>query len=254
MNKMLAVAVLTTAPVLVQAAVDNTTTMAIDFEELSLPTESFYNPGSLSLFASNNVTFLHEGSVDGWKGFSYSNRTDTSAEGMDAETVAQPGEGGWGSSNYGVAKGVGATLIFGEEYTVCGAKFANTAYNYDIMSNGSGVEGGPRAFGERDQFNVVVRGFNRNGDITGYQSVRLGRGTDIQDDWRWQGLESLGEVYGLIFDFNSSDTVNGTMLTPAQFAIDQLTLKAPQPVPLPAAFWLLGSALVGLVGLKRAKR
>jgi hypothetical protein len=40
------------------------------------------------------------------------------------------------------------------------------------------------------------------------------------------------------------------MNTPAYFAMDNLTTSA---VPVPAAVWLLGSGLIGLIGIRRNK-
>jgi hypothetical protein len=41
------------------------------------------------------------------------------------------------------------------------------------------------------------------------------------------------------------------MNTPAYFAMDDLESN---PVPVPAAVWLLGSGLIGLIGIRRRNR
>jgi hypothetical protein len=61
-----------------------------------------------------------------------------------------------------------------------------------------------------------------------------------------------------IFDvtnWNRTDTIYVGQLWPQQGSISHVTLYgAITPVPIPAGVWLLGSALVGLVGLRRKFR
>jgi hypothetical protein len=58
----------------------------------------------------------------------------------------------------------------------------------------------------------------------------------------------LGGVFGLPTSFTATKTIfNGEDFTRAQF-------QAVTPIPLPAAIWLFGSGLLGLIGISRRKR
>lgn len=67
-----------------------------------------------------------------------------------------------------------------------------------------------------------------------------------------QVAASSGYYVGLLFsngDFSSNSSLGFTSTNGATIAIDNF--GTPSAVPIPAAIWLLGSGLVGLVGLRR---
>ncbi|MCK4822507.1 DUF4465 domain-containing protein, partial [bacterium] len=69
----------------------------------------------------------------------------------------------------------------------------------------------------------------------------------IVKGWTWLDLSGFGnDVIGLQFALSSSDVGQWGMNTPAYFALDDVTT-----VPIPGAVWLLGSGLLGLIGIRR---
>ena len=83
--------------------------VVIDFEELSLPAESFYNGSDgAGVFTSGGAFFNNTytdfgGGFYAWTGWSYSNMTDVTTPGFDNQYSAITGGGAEGSSNYAVA-------------------------------------------------------------------------------------------------------------------------------------------------------
>lgn len=77
----------------------------VDFEDLILPSESFYNGSDGAGGFTSQGTFFNNSynpQYDSWFGWSYSNTTDTTTPGFTNQYSAYPGEGFNGSSNYAV--------------------------------------------------------------------------------------------------------------------------------------------------------
>lgn len=199
----------------------------IDFEDLTLTPESYWNgsDGSGS-FTSGGATFNNNYNTDwgSWDGFSYSNITDTTAEGYTAQYNAIPGRGSFGSSNYviGYCSAFATsppTVTFSAAQPLTGAYFTNTNYAYYSMLKGDQFA---KKFGEDDWFKLTITGKDAAGNITATVDFYLAIGTSIVNTWEWVDLSSLGVVKKLEFTLSSSDTGEFGMNTPAYFAMDYL--------------------------------
>jgi hypothetical protein len=79
-----------------------------------------------------------------------------------------------------------------------------------------------------------------------------------------QGLDfdySTGILYGALFDnssttskFSSINTTTGLATVIADMGFNQYEIAIASPIPVPAAVWLFGSGLLGLVGIARRKK
>lgn len=225
----------------------------ITFDDLSLAPNTAFDPGYSTTFTSGNAVFDH-GAIYGdccWDGFTYSNRTDTTTSGYSNDFAAYTGDGvGAGQDNYAVGYW-NATVRFGGLSLVQSAYFTNTTYTYLAMADGNDGNNPPfikGPFEEGDFFKLIIKGLDASDQVISSQEILLADGTDILSAWTLFDLTSLGAVFGLNFTLDSSDSGDYGINTPAYFAMDNLEIAA---VPVPAALWLFGSALLGLVSVRR---
>ncbi|MCG8055306.1 MAG: VPLPA-CTERM sorting domain-containing protein [Candidatus Thiodiazotropha endolucinida] len=99
------------------------------------------------------------------------------------------------------------------------------------------------------------------GDLAPDQATRLNDGNDILFDFPTELEPPESSLFSSIatdaarFDLSGSaffgieDFVNDT-----DYLLELNGIAAPSPVPLPAAFWLFGSAMIGLIGFQRQRR
>jgi hypothetical protein len=209
----------------------------VTFEDLSLPPESHWNGSDGSGgFTSGSAHFGNNYNADwgSWDGFSYSNVTDTTTQGVAAQYNAIPGVGQGGSANYAIGYvgwGPPPTVTLDAPAVVGGLHVANTSYAYYAMLNGDAFA---KKFGgdtgdDPDWFVLTITGKDTTGVVTGAVNFYLAdyRPVDSNNDYivgRWQyvDLTSLGAVGSLEFTLNSSDVGDWGMNTPASFAIDTI--------------------------------
>jgi uncharacterized protein YuzE len=250
------------------------------FEEATLAPNSYWGgAGSGETgFTSGDTHFPHNDATYAWDGFVYSNMTDTTTAGHTNQFSAITGGGADGSANYGIgyiptdyASGtydpipqqVSFGAETGEDYntTISGAYFTNTTFAYLSMRDGDSFakQFGGESGNDEDYFKLTITGITDTGEYTA-NSVEFYladfRFADneqdyIVDEWTWVDLSSLGNVIGLEFEIESSDVGAYGINTPGYFAMDNL--NAVSAVPVPAAVWLLGSGLLGLIGMRRKK-
>ena len=226
----------------------------VTFDDLTLAPETAFNPPMDSTFNSGNAELVYNWNETFnccWSGFTYSNTTDTTTAGFGNQFSAITGGGVNGSANYGIANPGSSSVSrinFAGATLVEGAYFTNTTYAYLSMRDGDAFA---KQFGLGDFFTLTVTGLDAFDGITNSVNISLGRDANLVDAWIWNDLMPLGEVYALEFSLSSSDVGAFGMNTPAYFAIDNLT--AVSAVPVPAAVWLFGSGLLGLVAVARRR-
>ncbi len=208
----------------------------IDFEDLTLDSESFWNGsdgsgGFQSGFAFFSNTFDEE--YGSWSGFAYSNRTDTEAreyvfsvgpeDGGDFNAIT--GEGHNGSEIYSVAYASGkATITLDNEREITGAYFTNNNIAYYVMLEGNDFSD---PFDENDWLEVTVTGFDAEEEETGDLVFYLAQDGEILDEWKWVDFSILGAVKKIEFTMDSSDTGEFGMNTPAYFCMDSVNGNSP---------------------------
>jgi hypothetical protein len=251
------------------------------FDNFTLASESHYGGAGSRVytgFTDGDAYFEHDSADYAWNGFSYSNHTDTTTAGYTNQFSAITGGGAHDSNNYAVSfvpldwqggtyASMPTTISFGavtgDDYntTISGMYVTNTTYAALSMRDGDGFA---KKFGgttgdDPDWFKLSVEGITAAGTFTSaidfyLADFRFANNSDdyIVTDWEWLNLSGLGDVVGLQFSLTSSDGSDYGMNTPSYFAMDDLN-GAP-PVPIPGAVWLLGSGLLGLVGIRRKQK
>lgn len=216
------------------------------FDDLTLGAESYWNgsdnfpPSWTGVFTSAGAEFCAHYDEDFgsgyWDGFSYSNITDTTTEGMAGQYNAIAGGGAGRSSNYAVGYigfyGRVPTVTLPAAQVVNGAYFTNNNWAYYSMLNGDqfAKKFGGATGDDPDWFLLTITGKDGDGNSTGTVEFYLAdyRSSDnsgdyIVDEWTWVDLRSLGSVKTLEFALTSSDTGQWGMNTPAYFAMDSLS-------------------------------
>jgi hypothetical protein len=240
----------------------------VDFDELSLAPNSYYNGYGQGAdsggWTSRGVEFNTGEFGPGW---SYSNVNDTTTAGFMNQFAAITGTGFGGSGNYAIANSFGpnaAYMNLPDRMRATSIQVSNTTYAALAMRDGYF---GAKAFGgetglDPDFFKVTLSGFEQwdaTGAVTGTAEFFLsdfrapGTSDDyIVDTWQLMNLTQLGNArsIGVTLESSDNDEVFG-MNTPAYVAFDQLTLTA---VPEPATIGFLACSSVAVVTLARRKK
>ena len=94
--------------------------------------------------------------------------------------------------------------------------------------------------------------FNFNFD-TDSQSFIVGgkNATTTGQAWNYQGASGLGFASG---DINQLFSLNGDLVNDSIIPTGTALIATPSIVPVPAAMWLFGTGLLGLIGIARHKK
>ncbi len=232
----------------------------VDFEDLGVPAESYYNGSDLAGgFTSQGATFNnnYNAAWGSWDGFAASTITDNTTPGYGNQYSAITGGGQGGSSTYGVSyPPYGSNITFDGSVVVEGAYFTNTTYSFLSMESGDAYAkafGGPTG-DDPDFFKLAIEGIDEAGNSTGVVDFFLAdfRFEDnsldyIIDQWTYQDLSILGNVHELRFSLSSSDNGDWGMNTPGYFAMDSMTTAVPEP----SALLVFAMGFTGLLGVRR---
>lgn len=223
----------------------------IDFSDLALASESFWNGSDYSggfstggVFFNNDYIYYPEWEMESWTGWSYSNVTSTASGFSNQYSAITSGGIGGAGTNYAIAyvdSANGAYLNLAMHQAIA-MNVTNTAYAYHAMKSGDQFA---TAFGPDDWFKLTIRGYeeeNATGSETGSIEFLLANGTNIVDGWVSIDLTSISaHARSLGFELTSSDTGEYGMNTPAYFAMGSLTV-APEPGSIALAI-VAGTAL-----------
>lgn len=214
----------------------------IDFEDLPLNPESFYNGSDLAGGFTSGGAFFNNSyntQFQSWSGWSYSNTTDVQTPGfMNQYSAYNPPDGGGdGSPNFAVAFNGG----YGDAYVVLppgthpvSVCVTNTTYAALSMLYGDQFA---KRFGgddgtDPDYFILTVYGLDDGGNVTGSVDFFLADYTFQDPDlnyivsaWTTVDLTPLGDATVLTFGMASSDVGPFGINTPTYFAIDNLTVQ-----------------------------
>ena len=181
-----------------------------------------------------------------WGGFTASNHTDLSQNGLNAQYTAVTGGGYDGSTQYAVAYTYGAdTDVYaadGSTQTITGCYVTNNLWAYKHMLNGDyGVTPfGGTSGNDPDWFKLTATGKNAAGQTVGTLDFYLAdyRFANHEDDyiintWEWFDLSPLGEVASISFSLSSTKYDSYGMLTPAYVCMDDFNGLGPDAPDLP---------------------
>src|SRR5690554_5220575 len=127
----------------------------VDFEDLTLPTESFYNgDDEAGGFVTGGVTFGNDynTSWSSWSGFAYSNVTDNTTAGFGNQYSAIPGSGANNSEIYAINTNSDTLRFSGPHINLLSVDLTNTTYTYLSMRDGDAFG---KQFGSPDRKSVV---------------------------------------------------------------------------------------------------
>lgn len=212
----------------------------IDFEDVPLASNSFYNGSdnaggftSGSAFFNNNFTDFG-GGFTGWTGWSVSSVTDPTTPGFGNQYAAYPGSGSGGSSNYGVlfaSPWDEASITFSGGESLKSIDISNTTYAALSMKDGDAFA---KKFGgitgnDPDYFGWTITGTDASNKVIGSIDVYLAdyrfanNSLDyIVSQWITVDLSSLADAVRLDFTPFSSDIGQFGINTPTYLAADNI--------------------------------
>jgi hypothetical protein len=222
-----------------------------DFENFSLPPDSFYYSPTAKSFTTINGYFRHDTSMGYWSGgFAYTNIHDVvngnyhHLYNCDAINGAPFNGFGYNNSNYYVTGQDGGIIkLKSPSNRVQGFFITNTMYAYAAMKYGNGFS---RKFGDTtgtksglpqgtypDWFKITVKGYL--GGVVKTDSVEFyladyrfsNDSLDyIVKSWQYVSADTLGNVDSIQFHMYSSDVSQYGINTPAFFSIDNFVTLA----------------------------
>ncbi len=217
----------------------------IDFEDLTLPTDSFWNGSDQSGgFTSGNAYFSNSftdwgNGITSWSGFAYSNMLDTVIQSYSNQYSCYAGTQTPNSTIFGLSYNsidwmttevIPNFLLFNNTVKIQSIDVTNSTYAALTMLNGdmySKKFGGPSG-NDPDWFKLTIKGYLDNtlkGVVEFYLADYRFTNNDsdyIVKQWTTIDISSLGVINKLAFSLSSSDTGTYGMNTPAYFCFDNI--------------------------------
>lgn len=226
----------------------NINAQTADFENLSLPAESYWDGSDLSgthnngvftsEFTSGDFTFPNEfdttwGAPGYWLGgFAYSNMTDSVTSGVGNKYSAKAGSGFGNSSNYAI--GSNNSSITGNTgfFNTIQFSLTNSTYAYNSMRDGDAFAkkfGGPSG-NDPDWFKLTITTFSEAStcDSVEFYLADFRFVNNTQDyiirNWTIFNILSSCVFDSVYFELSSSDVGMFGMNTPAFFCLDEISM------------------------------
>jgi hypothetical protein len=218
----------------------------VDFENLSLPPDSFWNGSDMSgSFTANGIATFPNSFVDwgggmtSWSGFAYSNKADTVTQDFSNQYSNFAGNSlinspifgvNYNNSDWNTGQIIPNVVSFSSVIQPISMYVTNSTYAALTMKNGDAYS---KKFGgttgdDPDWFKLTITGM-LDSITTGTVEFYLAdyRFIDnaqdyIVKDWQNVDLTSLGAINKLSFSLSSSDTGMFGMNTPAYFCFDNI--------------------------------
>jgi hypothetical protein len=226
-------------------ATSNAQSTLSDFENLSLPANSFYTSTASISFTTTNGTFRHTESGFWSGGFAYTNKYDSSTAGFTNLYGVKPKFGYNASNIYVVGQDGGIIKMNGGSRQVDGFYVTNTTYAYKSIRNGDQFA---RKFGDTtgahtgttvpqgsypDYFKLIAKGYLNGVLKTDSVTFMLADYTFtnnamdyVVSTWQYMNTAIIGVVDSIKFVQRSSDNSGGFMNTPAFFGLDNFSTGA----------------------------
>lgn len=224
-----------------------------DFENLTLPAESYWDGSDLSgthnngiftsEFQSGDFIFPNEydttwGAPGYWLGgFAYSNMTNTVTSGAGNKYSAKAGSGADNSSNYVVSQnGSSIKALNSSGFDLFEFSITNSTYAYNSMRDGDmfAKKFGGATGNDPDWFKVTMKFYGNNIYMDSLEhylaDYRFSNNSQdyIQSNWETVVFYANGTpIDSVYFELSSSDVGAWGMNTPAFFCLDNIELNFP---------------------------
>lgn len=165
----------------------------------------------------------NSGYGDYYSSFTVTNETANTSTGY-TEAYRSAKGGAYEGKNFVVWNMYADTITF-DAQVVPGFFINNTAYAVTSMVNGDYYA---KAFGKDDWFKLTCIGV-KDGAQVATEDFYLAQNNEYVVGWTYVDLSELGEIDGLTFTMESSDTGEYGMNTPAYFAMDNFGAAKPDP-------------------------
>jgi len=214
----------------------------VDFEKVSLNTDSIWNGSDLSgekvdnsYISTINIspasfenTFTTASWGGSWEGIAFSSKTDELTPGWINEYSSIAGSGAYNSSQYALAFDT-ATFAFpaglNGEYQIKSMMLTNSTWAYWEIKNGSGFG---KKFVADDWFKVIITGYLnkvKTGEIEYYLADYRSGKSFLSSQWNKVDVSSIGKANQVTFTFDSSDKGQFGVNTPKYVCIDNIEFE-----------------------------